>query len=255
MADFLGEFSALSNFLQIKMSAKVEETGENNFRKSQNLDQMKYQHMALLLNKQDEEVQVNEETVRKCAINKVNSIINCLPGQRQELEMRKRVLMNTHIRAVNNQVKAVEKADKREVGNNFFVATQGVQAKSARPEPSYDSDSESSDSASDSDSDLSDSDLSDPEAIADKARGCYNDFEVEQNELANKSEFESEIETALKGCSIGVKKISLGGKAAKKTVGLKRKKPRPASEHQPILERMQKEDGSPPKCKRIRSHA
>ena len=253
MADFLGEFSALSNFLQIKMSAKVEETGQNNFRK---LQKVKYQHLALLLNKQDEEVQVNEETVRKCAINKVNSIINCLPGQRQELEMRKRVLMNTHIRAVNNMmVKAVEKIVKREVGNNFFVATQGVQAKSARPEPSYDSDSESSDSDSDSDSDLSDSDLSDPEAIADKARGCYNDFEVEQNELANKSEFESEIETALKGCSIGVKKIYLGGKAAKKTVGLKRKKPRPASEHQPILERMQKEDGSPPKCKRIRSHA
>ena len=167
MADFFVEFSALSNFLQIKMSAKGEETGENNFRKSQNLDQTKYHHLALLLNKQDE-VAVNEETVRKCAINKVNSIINCLPGERQELEMRKRVLMNTHIRAVNNKVKAVEKTGEREVGNNFFVATQGVQAKSARPEPSSDSDSDLSDS------DLSDSERSDPEVSADKARDCHS---------------------------------------------------------------------------------
>ena len=137
-------------------------------------------------------------------------------------------------------VKAVEKADKREVGNNFFVATQGVQAKSARPEPSSDSDS---------DSDLSDSDLSDPEIIADNSRGCYKDLKIE-----NKSEFESEIETELKGCFIGARQVSSGGKAEKKTVGLKRKKPQPALGHQPILERMQKEVGSLPKCKRIRSH-
>ena len=248
MADLFVKFLALSNFLQIKMSAKVEETGENNFRKSQNLDKVRYQHLALLLNKQDEVV-VNEETVRKCAINKVNSIINCMPGQRQELEMRKRVLINTHIRAVNNTTKAVVKIGEREVGNNFFAATQGVQAISARPEPNSDSDSDLSDS------DSSDSELSDPEVIADKARGFYEDLELENNERANKSEFESEIETALKGCFIGAKKVSSGKKGAKKTVGLKRKKPRPSVEHQPILERMQKEVGSPPKCKRIRSHA
>ena len=227
------------------MSAKVEETGENNFRKSQNLDKVRYQHLALLLNKQDEVV-VNEETVRKCAINKVNSIINCMPGQRQELEMRKRVLMNTHIRAVNNTTKAVVKIGERGVGNNFFAATQGVQTKSARPEPNSDSDS---------DSDLSDSDPSDPEVIVDKARDCYKDLERKNNEEPNKSEFEREIETALKGCFIGAKKVSLGKKAAKKTVALKRKKPRPSVEHQTILERMQKEVGSPPKCKRFRSHA
>ena len=248
LAEFLEKSSPSATFLQIKMSAKVEETGENKFRKSHNLDQTKYQHLALLLNKQDE-VAVNEETVRKCAINKVNSIINCLPGERQELEMRKRVLMNTHIRAVNNKVKAVEKTGEREVGNNFFVATQGVQAKSARPEPSSDSDSDLSDS------DLSDSELSDPEVIADKARGFYEDLELENNERANKSEFESEIETALKGCFIGAQKVFLEKKAAKKTVSLKRKKPRPTLEHQLILERMQKEVGSSPKCKRIRSHA
>ena len=157
--------------------------------------------------------------------------------------------MNTHIRAVNNKVKAVEKTGEREVGNNFFVATQGVQAKSARPEPSSDSDSDLSDS------DLSDSELSDPEVSADKARDCHKDLELEKNEQPNKSDFESEIETALKGCFIGAKKVSSGKKAAKKTVGLKRKKPRPSVEHQPILERMQKEVGSSPKCKRIRSHA
>ena len=42
----------------------VEETGENYFRKSPNLDQVEYHHLALLLKKQDE-VPVDEETVRK----------------------------------------------------------------------------------------------------------------------------------------------------------------------------------------------
>ena len=260
------------------MSAKVEETGENYFRKSPNLDQVKYHHLALLLKKQDE-VPVDEETVRKFAINKVNSIMNNMAGERQELEMRKRVLMNTHIRAVNNKVKAVEKIDKREVGNVFFSAKQGVQAKSARPEPSSDSDSDSDSDSSDSDSDssdsdlsdsdsdsdsypdLSDSDLSDPEVTEDQAK------KLENEERANRSEFESEIETALKGCFIGrakkgkktlvaKKTVSPGKKTLviQKTVGLKRKNPGPADvELELILERMQKEaTESPPKCKRIR---
>ena len=193
---------------------------------------MRYQHLALLLKKQDV-VPVNEQTVRMCAINKVNSIINSLPGERQELEMRKRVLMNTHIRAVNNKVKAVEIC-KQEVGNNFFAATQGVQAKSSRPEPSSDSDS------SDSDLSDSDSDLSDPEAIEDKARCRYKDLGFE-----NKTEFESDIEAALKGCFLAAKK---GKKAAtKKTVGLKRKN---------VEQRIEKEElESQPMRKRIRSHA
>ena len=175
---------------------------------------------------------VNEQTVRVCAINKVNSIINSLPGERQELEMRKRVLMNTHIRAVNNKVKAVEIC-KQEVGNNFFAATQGVQAKSSRPEPISDSDS--------SDSDLSDSDLSDPEAIEDKARCRFKDLGLE-----NKTEFESDIEAALKGCFLGASK---GKKAAKKIVGLKRKN----FEHQ-LIQKEEAEE-SPPMRKRIRSPA
>ena len=176
---------------------------------------------------------VNEQTVRICAINKVNSIINSLPGERQELEMRKRVLMNTHIRAVNKKVKAVEIC-KQEVGNNFFAATQGVQAKSSRPEPSSDSDSDLSDS---------DSDMSDPEAIEDKARCRYKDLGLE-----NKTEFESDIEAALKGCFLAASK---GKKAAKKIVGLKRKNP--AVEDQ-LIQKEEAEE-SPPMRKRIRSHA
>ena len=68
--------------------------------------------------------------------------------------------------------------------------------------------------------------------------------------------FESEIEAALKGCSIGAK---MGKKTSlvKKSVGLKRRNPQPTSkEHQTMLERMQREAGElPPKQKRIRSHA
>ena len=201
---------------------------------------------------------MNEETVRRLAINKVNSIINSLPGQRQELEMRKRVLMNTHIRAVNNQkMEAVEKMRRR---NDFFAATQGVQAKSARPEPSSDSDSDSDSDSKDSDStdsDLSDSDsdlsdLSDPDVTEDKEK----DLELENDEETDTTDFESEIEAALKGCSIGAK---MGKKTSlvKKSVGLKRRNPQPASnEHQTMLERMQREAGElPPKQKRIRSHA
>ena len=75
------------------MTEKNEETGENYFRKSPSgLNQVRYQHLALLLNKQDE-VPVNEQTVRQCAINKVNSILNRFPGQRQELDIRKQVLL------------------------------------------------------------------------------------------------------------------------------------------------------------------
>ena len=228
------------------MTKKNEETGENYFRKSPGPNQVRYQHLALLLNKQDE-VPVNEQTVRQCAINKVNSILSRFPGQRQEIDIRKQVLLNTHIRAVN-KVKYTEEAE-----NNLFGARQGVKAKSDWPDPQ-----------SDSDSDLSDSDLSDPESsylsdseseseseeIESEARGCFKDLGLENNEKANKSDFEAEIEAAFKKCSINSKVVSSGKKAllTKKTVsvGLKRKQ---------ILEKSSTENEVELPRKRSRSHA
>ena len=231
------------------MTKKNEETGENYFRKSPSgPNQVRYQHLALLLNKQDE-VPVNEQTVRQCAINKVNSILNRFPGQRQELDIRKQVLLNTHIRAVN-KVKCTEEA-----GNNLFDARQGVKAKSDWPDPQSDSDSDLSDSDL-SDSEFSDSDLSDSESeseseeIESEARGCFKDLGLENNENANKSDFETEIEAAFKKCSINSKVFSSGKKAllTKKTVsvGLKRKQ---------ILEQSSTKNEVELPRKRSRSHA
>ena len=226
------------------MTKKNEETGENYFRKSPSgPNQVRYQHLALLLNKQDE-VPVNEKTVRQCAINKVNSILNRFPGQRQELDIRKQVLLNTHIRAVN-KVKCTE-----EVGNNLFDARQGVKAKSDWPDPQSDSDSNLSDSES-SDSDLSDSESeSESEEIESEARGCFKDLGLDNNAKANKSDFEAEIEAAFKKCSINSKVVSSGKKAllTKKTVsvGLKRKQ---------ILEQSSTENEVELPRKRSRSHA
>ena len=182
---------------------------------------------------------MNEQTVRQCAINKVNSILNRFPGQRQEIDIRKQVLLNTHIRAVN-KVKCTEEA-----GNNLFDARQGVKAKSDWPDPQSDSDSESSDS------DLSDSESeSESEEIESEARGCFKDLGLENNEKANKSDFEAEIEAAFKKCSINSKVVSSGKKAllTKKTVsvGLKRKQ---------ILEQSSTENEVELPRKRSRSHA
>ena len=208
------------------MATKVQQTDEGCLRKSSSLH--RYKPVPLLLLDKEED-NISEELVMRCAIKKIDSIINSLPGQRREMEMRKQVLLNTHIRSINTVLRRNEPSSSKDLTNPkedvHRHIGQGVKASSARPEPDSDSDSSDSDSSDSesesSDSELSDSSESDSDFIEEKVQ--------DQKSEDVKRDFEFEIEDALKQCYIDAKNQTEkpkkpSEKVASGTFGVKRKR-------------------------------
>ena len=184
------------------MATKVQQTDEGCLRKSSSLH--RYKPIPLLLLDKEED-KISEELVMRCAIKKIDSIINSLPGQKKEMEMRKQVLLNTHIRSINTVLRKNEPSSSKDVTNPTEDVHRhigrGVKASSARPELDSDSDSSDSDS-SDSESESSDSELSD----SDESDSDFTEEKVQDHQREDvKRDFEVEIEDALKQCYIDAK--------------------------------------------------
>ena len=205
------------------MATKVQQTDVGHLRKSSSLH--RYKPIPLLLLDKEED-KISEELVMRCAIKKIDSIINSLPGQRREMEMRKQVLLNTHIRSINTVLRRNEPSSSKDLTNPkedvHRHIGQGVKASSARPEPDSDSDSSDSDS-SDSESESSDSD-------SDDSGSDFTEEKVQDQKSEDvKRDFESEIEDALKQCYIDAKNQTEkpkkpSEKVASGTFGVKRKR-------------------------------
>ena len=208
------------------MATKVQQTDEGCLRKSSSLH--RYKPVPLLLLDKEED-NISEELVMRCAIKKIDSIINSLPGQKKEMEMRKQVLLNTHIRSINTVLRKNEPSSSKDVTNPTEDVQrhvgQGVKASSARSEPESDSDSSDSDS-SDSESESSASELSD----SDESDSDFTEEKVQDHQREDvKRDFEVEIEDALKQCYIDAKGTAEkqkkpSEKVASGTFGVKRKR-------------------------------
>ena len=115
-----------------KMATKVQQTDEGHLRKPSSLHRYKPLPLLLLDKEEDE---ISEEVVRRCAIKKIDSIINSLPGQRREMEIRKQVLLNAHIRSINTVLRKNEPSSSKDEGERRQLKERGLRVEEEDVDP------------------------------------------------------------------------------------------------------------------------